>query len=69
MPDGSFLIRMNPFFAKKVAGDTQDMMLLKGILAECESKSASEVVIAIEPLDAAHNDDFSDEVENALNNF
>ncbi len=67
-PDGSFLIRMNPFFAAKVASDPADMMLVKGIIAEREGEDAKDVVIAIEPLDAAHNDDFSDEIESAINN-
>jgi hypothetical protein len=68
-PDGSFLIRMNPFFATKVSGDPADMMLVKGIIAELEGKSAKDILITIEPLDSAHNDDFSDELENAINNF
>ncbi len=69
MPDGSFLIRMNPFFASKLSSDDADMMLLKGIIAECEGKSAKDIVIAIEPLDASHNGDFSDEIEDAINKF
>ncbi len=68
-PDGSFLIRMNPFFATKLTSKTEDMMLLKGIIAEKEGVKATDVMIAIEPLDTSHNDDFSDEIENAINNF
>ena len=68
-PGGSFLIRMNPFFATKVSGDPADMMLVKGIIAELEGKSAKDILITIEPLDSSRNDDFSDEVENAINNF
>ena len=68
-PDGSFLIRMNPFFATKVANDSTDMMLVKGVIAESEGKSAKDIVIVIEPLDSAHNDDFSDEIEDAINNI
>ncbi len=67
MPDGSFLIRMNPFFAAKLSSDDGDMMLLKGIIAEREGVSAKDTVIAIEPLDSSHNGDFSDEIENAIN--
>ncbi len=66
MPDGSFLIRMEPFFASKLASDNEDMMLLKGIIAEVEGLSAKDVVLAIEPLDASGNNDFSDEIENAI---
>ena len=68
-PDGSFLIRMNPFFATKLSSDPADMMLVKGIIAEREGLVAKDIVIAIEPLDSMHNDDFSDEIENAINNF
>ncbi len=68
MPDGSFLIRMNAFFASKLSSDDADMMLLKGIIAECEGKAPRDVVITIEPLDPSKNDDFSDEIENAINN-
>ena len=60
---------MNPFFATKVANDSTDMMLVKGVIAESEGKSAKDIVIVIEPLDSAHNDDFSDEIEDAINNI
>lgn len=69
MPDGSFLIRMNPFFAAKISADDGDMMLLKGIIAESEGLFAKDVVLAIEPLDSSRNADFSDEIENAINKF
>ncbi len=69
MPDGTFLIRMNPFFASKLSSDDSDIMLLKGIIADCEGTAAKDTVIAIEPLDSSRPDDFSDEIENALNKF
>ncbi len=69
MPDGTFLIRMNPFFASKLSSDDGDIMLLKGIIAEREGKSPKDTLIAIEPLDSSRSDDFSDEIERALNKF
>ena len=65
-PDGAFMIRMNPFFATKLAGSEPDLALLRGIIAEFEGISRDGVKLLIEPLDSSHNDDLADELEDAL---
>ena len=65
-PDGTFLIRMNSFFAKKLAGSDADLSILRGILAEKENLPAEEIRVNIEPLDTSSIGDFSDEIENNI---
>ena len=67
-PDGTFLIRMNSFFAKKLSGSDADLSILRGILAEKEGVPTEEVRVVIEPLDTSSIGDFSDEIETNLGN-
>ena len=62
MPDGTYLIRMNSFFAKKLSGSDSDLSILRGIIAEKEGLSTDKVRIVIEPLDTSSIGDFSDEL-------
>ena len=61
-PDGTFLIKMNSFFANKLSGSDADLAILRGIIAERESVSADDVRIVIEPHDTSSIGDFSDEI-------
>ena len=65
-PDGSFLIRMNSFFAKKLSASDSDLSILRGIIAEKENLPPEQIRINIEPLDTSSIGDFSDEIENNL---
>ncbi len=65
-PDGTFLIRMNSFFAKKLSGSDADLSILRGIIAEKENLPPEEIRVVIEPLDTSSIGDFSDEIENNL---
>lgn len=65
-PDGSFLIRMNSFFAKKLAGSDSDLSILRGIIAEKEGLPPEQIRINIEPLDTSSIGDYSDEIENNI---
>ena len=65
-PDGTFLIRMNSFFANKLSGSNDDLSILRGILAEKEGVSAEQIRVIIEPLDTSSIGDFSDEIENNI---
>lgn len=65
-PDGTYLIRMNSFFASKLTGSDADLSLLRGIIAEQESTAADTVRIAIEPMDTSSLGDFSDEIASNL---
>ena len=65
-PDGTFLIRMNSFFASKLSGSDSDLAILRGIIAEKESIPAAEVRVVIEPLDTSSIGDFSDELASSI---
>ena len=65
-PDGTFLIRMNSFFANKLSGSNDDLSILRGILAEKENLPAEEIRVNIEPLDTSSIGDFSDEIESNI---
>ena len=67
-PDGTFLIRMNSFFAKKLAGSDADLSILRGIIAEKENLPPEQIRVNIEPLDTSSIGDFSDEIESNLGN-
>ena len=66
MPDGSFLIRMNHFFANKILGSNDDLSIIRGIIAEKEGCPTEDIRINIEPLDTSSIGDFSDEIENNI---
>ena len=65
-PDGTFLIRMNSFFASKLSTSNDDLSILRGIIAEKENLPAEQVRVNIEPLDTSSIGDFSDEIESNL---
>ena len=65
-PDGSFLIRMNSFFAKHILANNDDLSIIRGIIAEKEGVPTEEIRINIEPLDTSSIGDFSDEIESNL---
>ncbi len=61
-PDGSYLIRMNAFFATKLSGSDSDLSILRGVIAEKEGTSTDNIRISIEPLDTSSIGDYSDEL-------
>ena len=65
-PDGSFLIRMNSFFAKNILGNNDDVSIIRGIIAQKEGRPAEDIRINIEPLDTSSIGDFSDELESNI---
>ena len=65
-PDGTFLIRMNSFFAKKLMSSDSDISILRGIIAEKENIPTEQIRVVIEPLDTSSIGDFSDEIQNNL---
>ena len=65
-PDGTFLIRMNSFFASKLSTSNDDLSILRGIIAEKENLPAEQVRVNIEPLDTSSIGDFSDEIESTI---
>lgn len=67
-PDGSFLIRMNSFFASRLASSDRDLSILRGVLAEVESCPVEQISINIEPLDPKGSGDLMEELVNAIDN-
>ena len=63
--EGTFIIYINDFFAKKLSSDESDMSLIKGVLAEMEKKTKAEIQIIINPSTSKPDSVFS-EIENAL---
>ncbi len=61
-PDGTYLIRMNAFFASSLSGNDADLSILRGVIAEREGKTADEIRISIEPIDTSSVGDYSDEI-------
>ncbi len=45
---GKFVLRMNDFFADKLASSETDISIVRGTIAECERKNAAEIQIVIE---------------------
>ena len=67
--DGSFIIRLGDFFARKLSSDETDLAIVRGLIAETEGKSPSQIIIKIESkIESAskpYGNAFS-EIENAL---
>ncbi len=68
MPDGSYLIRMNAFFAKVLTTNERDLSILRGVIAERERVEASEIKLLIEPLDTTKTGDLVDELTTSIDN-
>ena len=65
--ENTFLIRLNAFFAGLLMKSEGDLSVLRGALAEETGLSRDSVKLEIEPLDATHPSDFSDEIADVLN--
>ncbi len=64
-PDGSFLIRLGDFFAKKLSSDETDLAIVRALIAETEGKAPTDIVINIESAGKPVGGAFS-EIESAL---
>ena len=64
--DGPYLVRLSDFFAKMLSSNTEELAILRGMIAEVEGVAADTVEIAIEPLDT-HSSKYSDELDSILN--
>ena len=60
-PDGTYVIRMNSFFADRLAKSENDLKILRGVISEREGCDPSDVKLVIEPIDAS-NRGFADEL-------
>ena len=62
-PDGTYLVRMNGFFAGRLASNENDLKILRGVIAEREGKNPQDIKIVIEPIDSASRSDLADEID------
>lgn len=67
LADGSFLIRMSPFFATRIASSTEDLAILRGVIAENEGKEPSEIILKIEGTAQGSSDSIADELDSLIN--
>lgn len=66
MADGSYLIRMNVFFAKFLMNNERDLSILRGVIAEREKVDAKDIRLVIEPLDVTKLGDLADELASSI---
>ena len=64
--NGPYLVRLSDFFAKMISSNTEELAILRGMIADAEGVSPDAVEIAIEPLDT-RNSKYSDELDDILN--
>ena len=63
----SFLIKMSPFFASRLASNADDFAILRGVIAEAEEKESTEITVKIEGVNKIASDDASSELEKMIN--
>ena len=68
LKDGSYLIRMNSFFAKRLSESNDDLSILRGVIAEKEKLEPQAVKLLIEPQNSALSSDLASEIEEAIKN-
>lgn len=61
--DGSFLVKMSDFFAKRITANSSDFAILRGVIAEAEGKEPSDVTVAVEGIGKVDNNALSNEFE------
>lgn len=62
---GVFILRLNDFFAKKLAESEADFAIVRGVIAEAEGKNPQDITVKIETAAKPVGSAFS-EIENAL---
>ena len=63
---GPYLVRLDDFFADMLSSNTEELTILRGIIADAEGVAPDTVEIAIEPFDT-HSSKYSDELDSILN--
>ena len=65
LASGKYLVRMSEIFAKMISKNTEELSILRGVIAETEGATLDSVEIVIEPLDTRVGS-FSDELDSLL---
>jgi DNA polymerase-3 subunit gamma/tau len=64
--DGAFVVRMNSFFASRLAASEADMAILRGVIAEREGIPVSDIKVTVESMGNEVRSNATVELENAL---
>ena len=67
MADGSFLIRMSAFFATRITSNSEDLAILRGVIAENEGVEPSDISLKIEGITQGSSGSLADELDNLIN--
>ena len=65
LSSGKYLVRMSEIFAKMISKNSEELSILRGVIAETEGATLDSVEIVIEPLDTRASS-FSDELDSLL---
>ena len=65
--DGSFIIKVDPFFVKIISENSENISILRGIIAENEKLSPENIRVSIEPKRKGNVPNLADELERAIN--
>lgn len=57
--ENSFVIKMNEFFASRIATNPSDFAILRGVIAEEEGVTPDKITVKVEPKSEAQKNDFS----------
>ena len=68
MGNGSFTIKVDPFFVKLISENAESMNIIRGLIAECEGKSSEEITVKVVAKESGDTATLADELENAINN-
>ena len=64
--DGAFVVRMNSFFASRLAASEADMAILRGVIADREGIPVSDIKVTVESMGNEVRSNATVELENAL---
>jgi hypothetical protein len=67
LADKSFLVRMSVFFANHISSSSEDLAILRGVIAENEGVLPSEINVKIEGTAQSSSGSLADELENLIN--
>ncbi len=67
-PDESYIIRINSIFANRLATDENSLGIIRGVIADVVGVGAEDVKLIIVHKDSSLGDDYTREIEEAINN-
>ncbi len=65
--DKNYILKIDDFFAQRLAPNTQNYAILLGIIAECVHLDKSEISLTVESLKNTNNSSFASELDNIFN--